>query len=454
MFLSGKRALLGVLFAFAFQGAARSDEPAEWKVGLAKAVITPSERMQLAGYGGRVAQFQNVEHDLHAKVAVFEDKDGRRGALITADLIGFFGDISQAICERIQTKTGLPRECILLNASHTHAGPELTVGRGTDDDNGARVERYVEELTAKVSDAVALACEKMQPATLSYGRGVESFAMNRREFTHKGAILGVQPSGLVDRSVPVLLVKGENGKPLAVIFGAACHNTTLTGENLAVSGDYAGFAQYAVANHLSGVQAMFVQGCGGDANPYPRGTMDLAKEHGEALAREVLRLTTTELRHIRGPLRTLYSNVDLPLERIATRAEAEKLAESPNNYHRDTGKALLARFDRGQTPQTHYRAPLALWQFGDDLTLVAISGETVVDYVKMTEKAIGPLNLWVAGYSNDVFGYLPSARILAEGGYETRGLIRGGIGLFAPEAQEVIVKQLTAMAHEAGRDLP
>jgi hypothetical protein len=410
--------------------------------------------MPLSGYAARTAQFQDVEHDLFAKIAILEDREKNRGILVTADLIGFFGELSDEIGRRIQEKTGIAQEHVLLNASHTHAGPELNPERAVDDENAARVRRYVEELVVKISDGVARAAENLQPAELSYGRGVATFVMNRREFTSRGVVLGVQPSGLVDRSAPVLVARGADGKPLAVMFGAACHNTTLTGENLLVSGDYAGFAQAEIEERLPGTQAMFVLGCGGDANPYPRGTMPLAKEHGAELAREVLRLTEAKLKPVRGPLKTLFGQVDLPLQPIATREAAEKLAESANPFHRDAGKAALARLEKGEQLPSHYPAPLALWQFGEDLTLVAISGETVVDYVKLVERTIGPLNLWVAGYSNDVFGYLPSARVLAEGGYETRGLIRGGVGLFAPEVDQVIAEKIGALAREAGRPSP
>ena len=67
---------------------------------------------------------------------------------------------------------------------------------------------------------------------------------------------------------------------------------------------------------------------------------------------------------------------------------------------------------------------------GSDLTLIGLSGEVVVDYVSMIEKALGPNQLWIAAYCNDVYGYLPSARVIAEGGYETRGLYSGGAGFF------------------------
>lgn len=115
---------------------------------------------------------------------------------------------------------------------------------------------------------------------------------------------------------------------------------------------------------------------------------------------------------------------------------------------------MLEIHHSGKPAQTHYSAPLALWQFGQDLTLVAMSGEVVVDYVYLMENELGPLNLWVSAYCNDVYGYLPSARVIREGGYETRGLYRGGIGFFSPEAENVMAEAAKKMAEKAGRKTP
>jgi hypothetical protein len=112
---------------------------------------------------------------------------------------------------------------------------------------------------------------------------------------------------------------------------------------------------------------------------------------------------------------------------------------------------MLAALDRGEKLPTHYTCPLTVWQFGRDLTLVGLSGEVVVDYVPLLEKALGPNQLWIAAYCNDVFGYLPSARVLGEGGYETRGLYSGGAGFFDAKAEEVLVRKVRELAREAGR---
>lgn len=86
--------------------------------------------------------------------------------------------------------------------------------------------------------------------------------------------------------------------------------------------------------------------------------------------------------------------------------------------------------------------------------MVALSGEVVVDYVTFLQKVLGPLNLWVAAYANDVYGYLPSARVLEEGGYETRGTYAGPPGFFSAKSQDVLVAAVKEMAAKVGRKLP
>jgi len=276
--------------------------------------------------------------------------------------------------------------------------------------------------------------------------------MNRREFTPGGVILGVNPRGLADRCVPVLRVDDTQGKPRAVLFGCACHNTTLGQDNYALCGDYAGFAQAEIEQRHPGVVALFMIGCGGDANPYPRNTMDLAKQHGHELADEVGRVMGGKLKPVAGPLTTVLDSVDLPL-RAATRDELQKLSENSPGWQKGNAKTMLAMLDRGKDLPTSYRAPVGVWQFGQDLSLLALPGEVVVDYVHAIETAIGQLNLWPAGYCNDYFGYLPSKRVIEEGGYETRGL-NSGAGWFAPGAEDAMISKVRELAQKAKRPAP
>jgi hypothetical protein len=194
---------------------------------------------------------------------------------------------------------------------------------------------------------------------------------------------------------------------------------------------------------------MFILGFAGDSDPYPHGTMDLARKHGLELSQEVERVLGAKREPVRGPLRLSFGKADLPLD-VPSRAALEKQAGG-RGLDAAAAKRRLAALDKGEKLPDHYAAPVALWQFGSDLTLVALSGEIVVDYVGLLEKALGPNRLWLSAYANDVYGYLPSARLLAEGGYETRGL--GGIR-FSPKAQEVLTAKVRELAARVGRTAP
>jgi hypothetical protein len=323
----------------------------------------------------------------------------------------------------------------------------------TCDRDASALRAYRKTLEDRIVAVVERALSRMELAELSFGAGVVPFVMNRREFTRdRGIVLGVNARGVADRTMPMLRIAAPDGTLRAVVFGAATHNTTLTGNEYRISGDYAGFAQEYVEKHRPGVQAMFVLGFAGDSNPYPRDTLELAQQHGEVLGREVLRVLDGKLTPVRGPLNAQFDVVELPLEQFPSRADIEKMtAKGAPSWRSWMAKRMLEVLDKGQKLPSHYRAPVAVWQFGSDLTLVALAGEVVVDYVHLIEKAVGPLQLWLSAYNNDVFGYVPSARVLQEGGYETRGVVHGGPGFFSPAAQDVLVVKVKELAVKAGR---
>ncbi len=427
----------------------------EWKVGLAQVKITPEQPVFLSGYASRNKPYEKVTADLYAKALALEDRAGQRAVLVTTDLIGLTTAIAEPICERLRDKCGLQREQILFNSAHIHTGPALSLDptprdKGATAGDAQRTVAYTKQLQDQLVQVVAQALEKREPANLSWGTGVAHFVMNRREFTPKGVILGVNARGPADRTVPVLRIDGADGKPRAILYGAGTHNTTLNQDCYEVCGDYAGFSQENLQKQYPGVQAMFMLGLAGDSNPYPRNTMAMARDHGAALATEVARVMNSKLRPVTGPLKVAFDRAALPLQPRSALEEQAKQDDSPGRLAKQT----LARLKPDQVLPEHYNAAIAVWQFGNDLTLVGLSGEVVVDYVFMLEKALGPNNLWLSAYCNDVYGYLPSARVLAEGGYETRGLYSGGIGVFDPTAEKVLVAKVQELAGRVGRPAP
>jgi hypothetical protein len=428
----------------------------EWSAGLAAVKITPDKPLVLSGYAARTQPFERVEQDIFAKALALRDDHGHRAVLVTMDLTLLPGDVAEGVRKRIAEQTKLAPAAIVLSVSHTHSAPTVSLEpEGGAEPSGTHSRDTIAYTRGLADKLVAVAVEsldQLKPARLSWGTGVANFVMNRREFTDKGVILGVNPRGPVDRSVPVLRIDAPNGALRGVLFGYACHNTTLPARYLAVSGDYAGYAKAYVEQHFPGCQAMFMMGCGGDANPYPRESIPAAPAHGEELGKEVCRLLKTKLAPVGRPLTCAQKEAELPLE-TPDRDTLQKRSQSGSSLDKPVAKQMLAALERGETLPASHRAPVCVWQFGKDLTLVALPDEVVVDYAYDVENAIGPMRLWVAAYCNEVAGYIPSRRVLHEGGYETRGLYIGN-GWFAPGVEDTLVSAVRDAASDAGRPTP
>jgi hypothetical protein len=210
---------------------------------------------------------------------------------------------------------------------------------------------------------------------------------------------------------------------------------------LLFNGDYAGFAQAGLEEHYPEALALFVAGCGGDANPYPRGTIELARQHGEELASAVEKVLAGETLPVHGPLKTAYKEFPVAFATPPGREELQAQLESKDVYRRNWAEAMLKILDRDGHLPGEYPYPLEIWQFSRDLTFIALGGEAVVDYDLRLKKELGADKLWVAAYCNDVFAYIPSLRVLKEGGYEGGGAMvyYGQPGPFAPSIEETII---------------
>jgi hypothetical protein len=418
--------------------------PQAWKAGLARAIITPHTPLWMAGYASRRGPSEGVIQELYAKALALEDHSGKRAVLVTSDLLGFPAVVSHKIAERVEKQHHLAREQFLLSSSHTHGGPVVDKALGImypmNSQQWADVDAYTSELEDKIVKLVGASLKSLRPARLGFGHGEAGFAMNRRARTSEEMVIGVNKEGPVDHDVPVLRVDDKHGKLRAVVFGYACHNTTAR-DFMQFHGDYAGFAQAWLENHHPGAMALFISGCGGDANPYPRGTIELAHQHGEELAAAVEKVLVRELQSVHGPLKTAYEEFPVAFAAPPGREELQAQLENKDVYRRNWAEAMLKILDRDGHLPTEYPYPLEIWQLGQDLTLIALGGEVVVDYDLRLKKELGAEKLWVAAYCNDVFAYVPSLRVLEEGGYEGGGAMvyYGQPGPFAPSIEETII---------------
>lgn len=446
------RLLLAVAVLCSVRVAGADDvSPGGWKAGVASVKITPDGPAWMAGYAARDKPSEGVAQDLFAKSLVVQDGAGETLVIVTLDLISVPGPLRKFVEQRLAESRGFEPQNLLMNCSHTHCGPEIrttgTALEGLEPERRAKAIAYVQTLQQRILQAIDAAFENLAPAKLAYQKARAGFAMNRRLPSPTGYRNSPNPDGRVDHDVPVLRVEAADGTLKAIVFGYACHNTTLGFYEMC--GDYAGYAQeYLEAAH-PGTVALFMMGCGGDQNPYPRRTLELAQQHGRTLATAVDAALDTPLREITGRLKLAFGTADLEYADAPVKETLLEQAKSTNRYDSRYAERLLNELERG-TLLTSYPAPVQVARIGDQILFVALPGETVVDYSlrikNENRKADGP-DVWVAGYSNDVFAYIPSLRVLLEGGYEAGGAMRYMTtvvqpGPFASNVEETLMRKV------------
>jgi neutral ceramidase len=395
---------------------------AGWKAGTATVDITPNRPQWMAGYGGRTRPAEGALHPLFVKVLALEDARGHRAIVLSSDLLGIPKSVYENVCAGLKRQLGLERSQIMLNASHSHCTPVLRDALydayPLPAEQRPIIEQYSTELEAKVIDTVGKAFASLAPARVAAGQGVARFAVNRRNNPEASVPKLIEQNALkgpVDHSVPMLAVSTPDGALKAVVFGYACHNTTLSFYQWC--GDYAGFAQIALERNHPGAVAMFFMGCGADQNPLPRREVFLAQRYGEMLAAAVEEVLLQSPAKLAPSLSTAHELVSLNFGTALTVAELETLAvlkpgAQPSTLSRWAAR-LLAEAKAGKTFPRAYPYPVQVWQLGGQQLWIALGGEVVVDYALRFKREFGA-ETWVAGYVNDVMAYIPSARVLAE----------------------------------------
>ena len=385
-----------------------------YHAGTASIVITPESSMWLAGYSVRTKPSKGCLTNLHAKALALKWDEEQPFVIVTMDLIAVSRDVAGAVARQVLRKHGLPRERLLFAVSHTHYGPEVRPDKvpffHIPPEFAKKIEPYADGLKTKLVTLIDQALGGMQPVRLLARKGIATFGHNRRT-------QNAEP--VVDHDVPVLEVTGANdGTRRAIVFGYACHNTTIPPEDRRYCGDWAGFAQHHLEEAHPGAVAIFITGAAADQNPEPRGSVEHSRSHGRALADAVARALSSDAREVSGPIDAALEEVPLEFLPVPPRQQLIEEATSADIAVQTKAAYLLRATKDGRALPTSYPCPVHAVRFGKELLLIALGGEPVVDWAKIFKSHfVGP-HVWVAGYCNDMFGYLPTVRVQREGGYE------------------------------------
>jgi Neutral/alkaline non-lysosomal ceramidase, N-terminal/Dockerin type I domain len=380
-------------------GAARRANCQTGYFGVAEININPTTPIMLSGYASRAGgpEATDVELDIGAQAAAF-GTGADTALLLTVDTTGLTRNVTDEVASRLTASYGIPRERIVIACTHSHSSPQSAgylgnlfapVG-GLTPTQQQHVDQYTGELIDKLEAVAVEALDARTPGhQILEGQGSVDFAANRRG-------TAIAP---VDHDLPVLRIVDADGNTSSIITSYASHATTLNPSDNLVSGDWPGYARQSIEQLYPGAVAMVMIGAAGDANPSPLGATAYAQDHGQEVANEVQRLVS--------------QNQFQPVAfSISAQQSTLQLDHATQLQPGDPASARLAPAP-AQLPYG-----ITSWSFGNDLAMVFMEGEVTVDYSLRLKSDLGDDRLWVNGYSNAVQGYIPSERVLYEGGYE------------------------------------
>lgn len=412
-------------------------QPPEYRVGAAAVDITPAYPVRLNGFGGRRDEAEGTSQHLWAKALAISHGSAPPIVIVTLDSLGVRESLVDKVAGELEQRFQLPRQNLVLTFTHTHSAPKVNGASDTifssplPPEHQEHVDRYTEELPGLIVAAASEAIEAREPASLAWGVGRVGFAVNRRT-----------AGGPVDHDLPVLVARSKAGRPLAIYTTYACHCVTLSFNQY--SGDWAGYAQELIEREFPRTVGLVSIGCGSDANPSSGVTGDnvaAAAAQGAEIAMEVKRVLAGPLRELSGPLAARLEHLGLPLNKLPTRDELESLAATGGaaGYN---ASWQLAKLDRGEPLTSELRYPIQSVRFGEQLQMVFLAGEVCVDYALRLKRELHRDRVWIHGYSNDFGAYIPSERLLVEGGYGGGGEIPYFAlpATLAPGLEERIIK--------------
>jgi hypothetical protein len=388
------------------------------------------------GYGARQDTFDDVNDPLSFTAVVLENA-GRRALLGAADLCTFPNDRTlPALLDRLAEIVQCPRDNIMLNASHTHGGPQLpskSLYYRKMRDTSTPV-RYAQWLYEQVAATVRKAAENMMEGTLWYGEGKTTTPMNRRLDRNGRVDNAPNPKGTVDDRMQVLAFRNAANEIVAVGMRLSCHPVA-TGAQHRITADYPG-AWRAAFSLAFGPKAtpFFLQGAGADARP--RHVVDgdrwRAMKHAElvTIGRDLLSetlgiLASGKLREIKPlVLQGRVAAVNTPCERRYVRREQfEALLKTGGHYEKMFAEEGLARLAAGTEIPDHVEYHVQTLWLSPELALIGLDVEPLHGLGYKVEAAVAPKRAMLLGYNNGCVSYLPDTVELKRGGYETDSYI-------------------------------
>lgn len=387
------------------------------QLGINRSIITPDMGLDLAGHGRPDRKAIGKYDDLYLTVLTLK-QDDRKAIIICADLIGFGREIAKMLKQEIRDRFGYSEQEVLLSASHTHSGPQ-TMENMSKFLGGMDI-NYISFLTRTVLNSIKASIESMEDVDIYKGKSYCDIGINRRLILNGKCDFSPNEDGPVNKEVTVLKFIGKNGIK-AVLFNYACHPSTLDTDF--ISSDFPGEARRTVEEAYEGkVVTAFVQGCCGDIRvktvkdgSFIAGTLEDVKIFGKELGNRVIEACNGGMEKIIPNLSTNLHRLNLHLQEIPSKHEFINIKEKNPMYQKVWAEQMLKDYESLKT-----EIPFAIQRISiaDDTMIVGMEGEICVTYGLNLKNKYAGKTVITAGYCNGMVGYIPTAAMFEQGGYE------------------------------------
>jgi len=384
------------------------------KAGVAKVDITPPVGTQMWGYFDRLTGAEGTLDPLYARVLVLEAGD-QRLAYVDLDLGRTFGPASlDRLRAAAKQRSGV--DDLIVQATHTHAGPVIL------DEYPSGPPSWEATDLERIEGAIDDAAKHAVPVRLGVGYGAAYIGYNRRLVNPDGSVSMLwsnttkAPTSPVDPLVSVLRVDQMDGQPLAILVNYAAHPVTFGSDDLRYSADFPGVMCNVVEQAFGGkAMAFFAQGAPGDINVFDAGTpinLDVVGRRdwaGETLAKAVI-ATAQQIHTLADPDPRIEFTED-PIT-FKLRWDAEKFRQEEL---RELGPKAFDIF--APAIKETWDLPVTTALINRKIAIVGMPGEPFVDF-QTDFRARCPVNdCFFLGYANGYYGYFPTLKAAAEGGY-------------------------------------
>lgn len=440
------------------------------KAGFARVCIDPPYGAPICGY--YEARFNKGIHDsLYVRATVFDDGD-KKAAVIALDLGVLGTEYFEAMKNAVHEASGIDRDAIFINLSHTHTGP--SIGKDFAAEGGTSTPEYDATLIASVRDAVMYAvndlCEVRVETASAQARNI-SFV---RRYRMKDGSVATNPGvnnpnidralGVPDETVKLVKLIRDGADDIFIVnFGT--HPDSVGGEY--ISADYIGYVCSIIETAVPGTKCMFLQAPQGDVNHVnvhptsgesaittigfdgvPRGIKH-AEHMGRVIAGAVLSVCS-----VTEPLKT---------DRIKFASAEVHLPSHKENDRLDEARKIYELYSSGRADELPYKEM--------ELTTVVAEARRIImlengpEAYKFVMSAIGIGDLVFAGIGGEPFteigvrictdspfdttvlcaltncsaGYIPTTKAYSEGGYEARS------SSLKPGGDDIIVDGMTRL---------